>query len=259
MSVFSFRFDTLRVSLGAVVISVGTGLFAFAPRVEIIAALIFFLGVLLTAGGLVALTPRGVVIHSRWSLPRILRALSRAPTTATVEILQTWFPEEDFVDRLQHFYRYEGKRFHLRIMLMNPDPLGVNDVLTARVKLRWIERAKAASDITQALDGLLRLKREVDIVLHDLARTDGRYETVDIEVRLYDYLPFGPIYKVGEDVLFVGFYLNHTSSVFGPMIEVRKQRSPDLWRVFEQNLRTGWDASTPYYPQVTAKDGSNGP
>jgi hypothetical protein len=50
-------------------------------------------------------------------------------------------------------------------MLMNPSPLGVNDVLAARVKLWWIERTKAASDITQALDGLLRLKQEVDLVL----------------------------------------------------------------------------------------------
>jgi len=77
---------------------------------------------------------------------------------------------------------------------------------------------------------------------------------VDVQIRFYDFLPFGPIFRIGDGVMFVGFYLNHTSSVFGPMIEIRQKRSPELWRVLEYNLSEGWAASESYEPPNSAVD-----
>jgi hypothetical protein len=224
--------------------SVTSGLFGFLPGTRIIMAPFFLLGALLTTNGLVTLTKGGIIVRNEWSWPKVKRAMERAPETATVQILQTWFPEEDFFHCLKHLYRDVGKRFHLRIMLMNPNRQGVTDVLTARLKLRHIERAKAAREINQEIDHLCAFKKEIEETVFRAARSSGYSETVDLEIRLYDFLPFGPIYRIGEEVIFVGLYLNYTSSVAGPMLEIRKNRSPDLWRILEDEFDKGWDVST---------------
>lgn len=138
--------------------------------------------------------------------------------------------------------------FHLRVMIVDPHDEGVIDILAARVKLRGINRAKAVGEVTSSLENLCGLKRNVDAAMRSSARNGDSPDVVDLQIRLYDFLPFGPIYKIGEEVIFVGFYLGHVSSVHGPMIEVRKESCPDLWQVFEDDFRRGWDASTPYYP-----------
>ena len=142
---------------------------------------------------------------------------------------------------------------------MNPEEEGPNDVLTARVKLRGIERSKAANDIAHSRDSLLRLKKDVDKKLSELARAGrGRAETMDLEIRLYDFMPFGPIYKIGEQVMFIGLYVNDTSSIFGPMIEIRQSRSPELWHDLERSLSNGWDASPTYVPPADDKELTRG-
>ncbi|HEX9034365.1 MAG TPA: hypothetical protein VF834_21170 [Streptosporangiaceae bacterium] len=255
MPTLSFRFNLLRVTLGGLGISAGPSLFVFDPGLRIAGVAIFAVGALLAVTGLIGLSPRRAIVHVEWSQKRLLKAMIRAPETATVEILQTWIPEEDFIDRLRHLYINSGKRFHLKVMLMNPAEDNVNDVLAARVKLRGIERSKAANDIAHTRDSLLRLKRDVDKKLAELARSGrGRAETMDIEIRLYDFMPFGPIYKIGDEVMFIGLYLNDTSSIFGPMIEVRKSRSSELWRDLERNLSNGWDASPTYVPPTEEKE-----
>ena len=254
----TFRFNVIWVTIGGIIISLGPGLYGFDPKLKVIAFIVLGLGVVLTVTGLTEFSARSAIVHARWSQERILKALAKAPETATVRILQTWFPEEDFIDSLMGLYLNDGKRFHLRVMLMNCESQGVNDVLAARVKLRWIERSKAAADIIQTRDGLLRLKDNVDSFLRQLAQHEGRLETVDLEVKFYDFMPFGPIYRIGEDVMFVGFYLNHTSSVFGPMIEVRRKRSPLIWQIFEWNFNNGWDTAVAYYPPAETKELTSG-
>jgi hypothetical protein len=254
----TFRFNPIWATIGGVVISLGPALYVLDPKLKAVAVIILTLGVLLVISGLAEVSAGRAVVHRQWSHERILRALAKAPETATVRILQTWFPEEDFIDRLAQLYTDHGKRFHLRILLMSCDPSGVNDVLAARVRLRWIERSKAAADIIQTRDGLFRLKDNVEIALRRLTQEDSRLETVDLKVKFYDFMPFGPIYRIGDEVMFVGFYLNHASSAYGPMMEVRKKRSPQVWQIFESNFNNGWNDATPYYPPAETRELTSG-
>lgn len=252
---FSFRFEMARVTIGVAIITLAGVTFEFLPSTRIFATVMTCLGVLLTADGLVTFARWKVFVHHQWSLQRVLQELARAPDRAVVQILQTWFPEENFVPSLQRLYLQDGKRFHLQVMLVNPHNEGAIDVLAARVKLRkgW-DRAKAAGDVTTALDNICRLKRHVDNTLRRSSSNGGHHpDSVDLEVRLYDFLPFGPVYKIGDEVMFIGFYLNHASSVHGPMIEIRKKRCPDLWNLFEEDLNHGWSDSTPYFPARTPR------
>lgn len=250
---FSFRFEIARVTIGVAIVTLAGVLFEFSPRTRTIVIIMVCLGLVLFADGLVTFSRSKVTVHHQWSLERVLKELARAPDRANVQILQTWFPEENFVTSLERLYLRDGKRFPLQVMLVNPADNGPADVLAARVKLRKINRAKAAGDVTTALDNICRLKVNVDSALARSCPNGGHPETVDLEVRLYDFLPFGPLYKIGDEVMYVGFYLNHASSVHGPMIEIRKKRCPDLWHVFEEDLNRGWADSAPYFPAPATK------
>jgi hypothetical protein len=250
---FSFRFEIARVTIGVAIITLAGVLFELLPDTKVIAIVIACFGLLLSMDGLVTFDRWKAVVHPQWELQKVLRELARAPERAAVQILQTWFPEENFVTSLEHLYLQDGKRFHLQVMLVNPQAEGAIDVLAARVKLRNIDRAKAAGDVTAALDNICRLKRNVDSAFRRSSVSGGHPDTVDLEVRLYDFLPFGPIYKIGDEVMFVGLYLSNASSVHGPMIEIRKKRCPDLWHVFEEDLSQGWIGSTPYFPARTSR------
>jgi hypothetical protein len=251
---FSFRFELVRLTVGSAIMTLAAGLFEFAPGTRYVAVALFCCGILLAADGLVRFGKSRVMLHHEWSIQKILKELACAPEGATVHILQTWFPEENFLTSLERLYVHGGKRFHLHVMLMNPEgdeTDGVNDVLAARVKLRKISRAKAASDVTTALGNLQQLKLNVDTSLRQATGNGVDPESVDLQIRLYDFLPFGPIYKINDEVMFVGLYLNHVSSVHGPMLEVRKKRCPDLWNLFEEDLSRGWADSMVYFPSKT--------
>jgi hypothetical protein len=251
---FSFRFEIVRITIGVAVITVAGVLFEFLPVTRIIAIVMACCGLLLTADGLVKFSRSKVIVHHQWSEEKVLRELARAPESAVIQILQTWIPEEDFITSLEHLYLQGGKRFHLQVMLVNPQDSGAIDVLAARMKLRGDKnRAQAAEEVTAALDDICRLKRDVDSELRRSWKNGGRPDTVDLEVRLYDFLPFGPVYKIGDEVMFIGFYLNHVSSVRGPMIEIRKNRCPGLWHEFEKHLNKGWSDSTLYFPARTSR------
>jgi hypothetical protein len=248
---FSFRFEPVRVTIGSVIMTLAAGLFGFFPNTRIAAGICFAIGILLTLHGFLTLGKSGAIIHQHWSLRRIIQALHNAPERATIQILQTWFPEENFVTTLEHLYRVKKKQFRLRVMIVDPHDEGVIDILGARVKLRGINRARAVGEVTASLENLCALKRAVDAAARSSPRNGDSPDVVDLQIRLYDFLPFGPIYKIGEEVIFAGLYLGHVSSVHGPMIEVRKESCPDLWQVFEDDLRRGWEGSTPYYPAKT--------
>jgi hypothetical protein len=81
--------------------SLGPGLFALDPNFRAIAVMMLFAGVFLMISGLVKLSSKKAVVYARRrSRNRILKAFRRAPETTTLQILQAWFPEEDFIDSL---------------------------------------------------------------------------------------------------------------------------------------------------------------
>ena len=116
----SFRFQVVHVTIGGVIMTLAAGLFGFFPGTRIIAGICFAAGILVTVYGLVAFRKSGPVIHHQWSLRRVIRALESAPETATIQILQTWFPKENFVTSLERLYKVHNKRLRLRVMIIDP-------------------------------------------------------------------------------------------------------------------------------------------
>jgi hypothetical protein len=88
-------------------------------------------------------------------------------------------------------------------MIIDPHGQSEMDVLAARVKLRGIDRARAVGEVMATVDNICKLKRNVDAALRVAASNGGTPGTVDLQIKLYNFLPFGPIYKIGEEVMFM--------------------------------------------------------
>lgn len=75
---------------------------------------------------------------------------------------------------------------------------------------------------------------------------------VDLDVRLYDHMPFGPIYQIGDEIMYVGFFVNFETSSDAPMLEIRNTPGNRWWRQFEREFSEAW-AVARRYEAVTTK------
>jgi hypothetical protein len=178
--------------------------------------------------------PSEVLPH--WDDGRVFECLRKAPEDAQVRILQTWIPEkEQLCHRLEDLILEHGKRFSLQIMLMHPGaprPAG-DDLLDARMWHRDETRDYARSQIIDTAERFLSLQDKVD---RGLAQQSAR---LNLSVRLYRFMPFGPLYQIG-DRLFVGHYHPTRSSATAPMLEIRGGSGP-VWRAFQSAFTEVWE------------------
>ena len=96
------------------------------------------------------------------------------------------------------------------------------DILGARILHRLEDREMASMKIKDTIKQLVKLKDTVE----EKWRKNGQNLTLKLEIRQYDFLPFGPFYQIGDEVMFVGFYLNSCSSIHAPMLKIKRYSGP---------------------------------
>ena len=111
------------------------------------------------------------------------------------------------------------------------------------MRLRLETPAQHIMEIQSTIEKVIAMKEHVDAVW----KTTRNGATLDLEIRLFDFLPFGSHFQVGKDVIFVGLFWNTTSSINGPMIMV-KESEPKIWGAFEKQFIAGWEKADQYYP-----------
>ena len=243
MARIGFKFKAPVFAIGAAALSISAGVARLVPALVVASAILFVGGLVLLLAGVATLHPRDVIVHRNWDTSQITRAMRRAPSDAVVQILQTWFPEEAFVPALRNIFTQDQKNFALDIMLM--DPATEQGLLGSRVQLRNMQPSDAAKDIRDTVQSLQLMKQQVEKSRQDNGSSSRRVLPVDLEIRLYTFMPFGPIYKIGEEVMYVGFFINYGTSNEAPMIEVRNTPENRLWALFSHNFNEGWSKATP--------------
>lgn len=230
--------------MGMFLVTAGPGFAYFLPSTALLGAIAFVLGLLITVSGFFTVVLRRSEFIERWDMRAIHTALLDTSANSTVRILQTWFPDkEDFIPFLQELLTTGHKHFRFQILLVDDsDSEGGTDILAARVKLRREARKEGADNLRSSIEQLIEMKKHVDATYAQ--EQHGTH--VDLEIRVYDFLPFGPIYQIGDDVMFVGFYPNNCSSLHAPMITIcdNKCRS---WALFERHFTDGWKSSRAVY------------
>lgn len=243
----SVRRDPVILTVGGVVLGLGAGIRTFLPPEAFwwsgpLTAVMFVIGVGLEILGLVSITRAGAVMLDSWDSSRIYRAMSHADPSSTVSILQTSIPDvTKLMGEIERQLIDDGKHFKLRVLLLNYKT--ASEVAKARVRLRRETAADHLHEIETNINELIAMKKRVDEAWAE--PRDGA--TVKLEIRLYDFLPFGSHYQVGQDVIYSGLFWNTTSSVNGPMIRVTGTRST-IWKTFEHQFEEGWRHAVAHFP-----------
>lgn len=246
-----FRFHPIRVPIGVAFIALSAGIRSYGetilhPSVAItFGALVFVGGVAVLISGIVQIyAKKEVILRSIWDTTEVQQAIASAPIGSTTRILQTWLPDyEMFVPFLRELLILKDYCLNLEVLLMNPGgETDADDLVNARVKLRDEEREEAHQKIIATTKRFIALKQEVDnawVNRHDRG-------PLQLEIRYYDFMPHGPIFQIENEVMFVGFYLNYTSSNNGPMLVIRDSTLP-MWKMFEEEWKRGWDSGKPAF------------
>jgi hypothetical protein len=210
---------------------------------------LFWAGALTFALSFIRVEVAGEVLLPKWNQAAVEDALRAAAPDAAVWLLQTSFPVmNQLITTLHSLLVDGGKRFHLRILMANPTSENGKHVIAARMRLR--EQAPAAHEIEieSQIDQFIKMKTDVDA-----ERGHGvGVGPLDMEIRLYDHLAYGPQVHVGEDVAFVGFFFATCSSVNAPMLQVTKGNREALQQ-FRKDFEKSWARSVPRYPAPAAQ------
>jgi hypothetical protein len=242
------RPNPVLLTVGGLLLGVGGGLQAiFDPQNYAwslpVGALIFGIGTTLSVIGIIRVTRSGAVFLDSWNSDLIYRAMSRADPKSTVSLLQTSFPEvTKLIGEIEQRLIQDDKQFRLRILLLNF--MTASEVAKGRMRLRKEKVADHLREVETNIGELIEMKKRVDAAWAETR--DGA--KLKLEIRLYDFLPFGSHYQIGQNVTFVGLFWNTTSSVNGPMIRVTGTDSV-MWKAFEKQFEEGWRHAQPHYPE----------
>jgi len=249
-----FQFDTKRLTIGGLLIAIGRGIDSAGPYYfpeydhigHDIGLVLFVLGIFITITGLITYNS-GARIYPSWRSDLICKTIRSADANSTISLLQTSFPNaNELLPLLQHLLVDGGKAFKLRILVANPHSDDGWAIVKARVYLRDQEASHHAGEIVDQLGPFKSLKIKVDKAWQQ-HRNGAK---LDLQIRVYEHLPFGPQYHIGEKQSFIGFFICDKSSINAPMLRVGPN-SHEIWNVFRHDFEAAWDGAAAYFPETS--------
>lgn len=237
-----FRKNEALVGLGGLFATAGGLLLKILPDPLSfwIGGLFVLAGLVLVAYGYFGLTSSGRILN-RWNAEVLHRALQRTASGSTIRILQTSVPDVTKLIGVLEELLLQKNPLHLHLLLLDHEQAPA--VLAARVQLRVEKAAAHTQEVKTNIEQFIALKQRVDAAW----RESMNGATLDLQIRLYTFLPFGSVFQIGQERIISGLFWNWTSSVNGPMIVVSDKDSK-AWKCFEQQLNTGWKNARPVFP-----------
>jgi len=147
-----------------------------------------------------------------WNSDYLNQRISKANKNVT--ILQTWIPT---LNKDIGHWRKISSGVNFRIMLLD------EKLISARLKCREHDNSLTQNN----LENLSYLKK-----------TNPK---LDLEVRFYYAIPFGPVYII-DDEIFWGIYLANECSMQGPMF--RSHKDSRVGQLITQSIESLWIKST---------------
>jgi hypothetical protein len=227
----------LLVAAGGVILKVWT----HSAAIYVGGAVSFF-GLLLLLYGAFGFATSSTTILDDWDAELLKRALNEATPASTISILQTSIPDvTQLIGWLEDLLTTKQKHFRLRILLLDHQEAAA--LISARVKLRPDSAEAHLAEIRANIELFIRLKERVD---QEWAESSNGAK-LDLQIRLYSFLPFGSVIQIGEKVIFSGLFWNWTSSVNGPMIRITDPSCKN-WKCYTKQFCSGWVAAKVVFP-----------
>jgi hypothetical protein len=242
MSKLIFRKKDAFLWIGGLLASLGSVLLKLFGHPMFVGAPVFAVGAALLLYGGLGLAPRAERILDNWDPQILYQAFRDAASDVTIQILQTSIPDfTSLIGVLEDLLTRHDKHFRFRILLLDYEK--AYQVLEARMRYRVEQAAAHAEEIRTQVEQLVRFKERVDASWKE--PKDGA--KLNLEIRLYSFLPFGSVFQIGSEKICSGIFWNWTSSVNGPMIVIADKKSK-TWLCFEKHLEFGWRDARPVYP-----------
>jgi hypothetical protein len=239
-----FRKKDIFLSAGGLLGTAGGALVKFwvHPTSFYIGGAISFVGLVSLAYGTFGIASASTRIIDEWKADLLHRSLANATPDSTIRVIQTSVPDiTRLIGLLEDLLIHKEKRFRLRILLLDYE--NAREVLAARVQFRMETPEIHIAEVRADIDQFIRLKQRVDKEWIE-SRSGAK---LDLQIRLYTFLPFGSVFQIGEERIFSGLFWNWTSSINGPMIVATDKKSK-IWKCFEKHLTAGWEGARPIYP-----------
>lgn len=199
-------------------------------------------GAVLLLHGTFGLVTAGTRIVDEWRADLLHRCLENARPDSTIHVLQTSIPDVTrLIGHLEDLLLNRGKQFRLRILLLDYEQAPA--LVAARVQLRVESAEGHMGEIRTDIDQLVHLKRRVD----DGWRESRSGAKLDLQIRLYSFLPFGSVIRIGDTHIFSGLYWNWTSSINGPMLVITDSDC-NMWKCCARHLAAGWNGGRAVFP-----------
>lgn len=246
-----------QLAAGGLLLAVGAGVGAQLPDampsytdlLHWAGIALFAAGALLSAYAFVDIPLSNGRLYPIWREDVIQRAMRNAAPLSTISLLQTSFPTAaNLVPLLKELLISDKKRFKIRLLLANPFTTAGQSVIAARMRLRDQGADRHKLEIQDQIEQFLKMKAEVDTTW-ERTRDHAR---LSLDIRLYDHLPFGPQFHVGDES-FIGFFVAKHSSIRAPMLRLRKAHGK-TWALFREDFAAAWKAAQPYGPDAPRQD-----
>lgn len=198
-------------------------------------------GLALVAYGSFGITSAGRILNE-WKSEILYKDISHAPADTTITIIQTSIPDVTrLIGLLEDLLIQKNKQFRLRLLFLDYE--AALPVLAARVRLRIEKPDVHVAEIKSGIEHFIELKQRVDKAWKE-SRSGAQ---LDLQIRLYSFLPFGSVFQIGDSRIISGIFWNWTSSVNGPMLVVSDNKSK-MWQCFENHISRGWESARPVFP-----------
>ena len=249
-----------KLSIGCFVMAlgggIGTQLTSFLPSytrlLEWGGVTLFVVGVLVSTAAIIKVTFSFGRVYPSWRSDCIASSLRSALPESRISLLQTSFPNAaELFPLLKDQLLVNGKHFKIRVLLSHPYSNKGKSVIAARVRLRDQSESHHELEVVDHIKQFEKLKSDVDAAWFS-SRDKAK---LSLEIRLYDHLPFGPQYHIGEDKSFIGFFVSKNSSVHAPMLYLRPSHGRP-WQVFREDFEHAWKCSVPYESQPKPNNSS---
>jgi len=234
---FTTKPKPFLLTVGTLVMSIGGGFYGFFPNtpVKIVGIILFLIGFILSLFSFIKLN-EDFIIYEDWELSRIKKDLQKADNNSTLKFLQTWWPDRELLcPMLEKLMIKNDKVFNIEVFLIEyKDFNQSNSLICSRQRLRPESPEQAANEVKSTIARLKIMKERVD--LHWAKYKAGA--KLNLTIKLFNVLPFGSMYQIGNDVIYFGLYHNYESSAHGPMFKITPSKDRVLWNKIENNLET---------------------
>lgn len=123
------------------------------------------------------------------------------------------------------------------------------EALNCRILGRGGKLEAAVHDVESSINMLLEMKNEVEQFWRS---KNLQEEKLSLNIRQYNSWQFGPLYQIGDEVMFIGFYPVHLSSINAPILEINRE-AQEVWDLFEQHFYKAWNEISKEFHLINEK------